>query len=557
LTAPSCRPADWPPTPSSPADGRRATRTNAAYGPLRANELIIIDIFPRSQKTGYFGDITRTVVRGRASEAARKLYDTVYQGQKIAFRKIRANAPTGDAHRAVQDFFEQQGYKTRRHHGRMEGFFHGTGHGLGLEIHESPRVGATSTGILKPGHVVTVEPGLYYPEIGGVRLEDVALVTNNGARNLTRFEKVLEILLLIGLVAIATGCGNDKVKSIDDIPSGISWASILSKASDLQTLAEPVSSSASAKMFSSSLSTNKVMLANLAPQIIGDIDYGFFSEITEGKDGIRATLAEFNGPGVVTWVWSANPIGTLNLYVDNQDHPVLTMPFAEFLGGRFLPVQGPFSSETALGHNLNFPIVHAKHCKLVVTAPRRSDLSELYYQVAWQSLPTGVEIHPFDVAAIKQQSGLLKALGRRLRVISKSCEPASVDATTFKRIEYSIQPGQSLELFRAKGPQAIAAIRFIGKSKSDLNGLWIKGVWDGEVCVQSPLHVLAGVSSDMEDTESFPATVDGSQLVLRWFMPFATEGQVLKMGAFPIPSLGKWHRRNGLVNVGHLVFDKS
>jgi Xaa-Pro aminopeptidase len=162
-------------------------------GPLRANELIIIDIFPRSQKTGYFGDITRTVVRGRASEAARKLYDTVCQGQKIAFRKIRANAPTSDAHRAVQDFFEQQGYPTRRHHGRMEGFFHGTGHGLGLEIHESPRVGATSTGILKPGHVVTVEPGLYYPEIGGVRLEDVAMVTHNGARNLTRFEKVLEI----------------------------------------------------------------------------------------------------------------------------------------------------------------------------------------------------------------------------------------------------------------------------------------------------------------------------------------------------------------------------
>jgi Xaa-Pro aminopeptidase len=75
----------------------------------------------------------------------------------------------------------------------MEGFFHGTGHGLGLEIHESPRLGANSLGRLQPGHVVTVEPGLYYPEIGGVRLEDVALVTNNGARNLTRFEKVLEI----------------------------------------------------------------------------------------------------------------------------------------------------------------------------------------------------------------------------------------------------------------------------------------------------------------------------------------------------------------------------
>jgi Xaa-Pro aminopeptidase len=176
------------------AGGQQACNPHErGYGPLRAHEPIIIDIFPRSHATGYFGDITRTVVRGRASEAVRRLYDTVLRGQTIAFRKVRANTPTGDAHRAVQEFFEQQGYKTRRRNGRMEGFFHGTGHGLGLEIHESPRISANSTGTLKPGHVVTVEPGLYYPEIGGVRLEDVALVTTNGARNLTRFEKVLEI----------------------------------------------------------------------------------------------------------------------------------------------------------------------------------------------------------------------------------------------------------------------------------------------------------------------------------------------------------------------------
>src|SRR5271154_364018 len=163
------------------------------HGRLRANEPIIIDIFPRSQKTGYFGDITRTVVRGHASEAARKLYDTVLQGQKIAFERIRAKVKTADVHKAVQKFFVQQGYKTGKRNGHMEGFFHGTGHGLGLEIHEAPRIGATSTGKLKAGQVVTVEPGLYYPEIGGVRLEDVALVTTNGAKNLTRFEKVLEI----------------------------------------------------------------------------------------------------------------------------------------------------------------------------------------------------------------------------------------------------------------------------------------------------------------------------------------------------------------------------
>jgi Xaa-Pro aminopeptidase len=164
------------------------------HGPLRAHEPIIIDIFPRSQKTGYFGDITRTVVRGHASEGVRKLYATVLQGQKIAFEKIRARVKTAGVHKAVQQFFVQQGYKTGRRAGRMEGFFHGTGHGLGLEIHEAPRVGAASTEKLRPGHVVTVEPGLYYPGLGGgVRLEDVALVTTNGARNLTRFEKVLEI----------------------------------------------------------------------------------------------------------------------------------------------------------------------------------------------------------------------------------------------------------------------------------------------------------------------------------------------------------------------------
>lgn len=163
------------------------------HGPLRANEPIILDIFPRSQQTGYFGDLTRTMVRGRASEAVRKLYETVQQGQRLAFDKMRPGIPTAEVHRTVQEFFTSRGYRTGKQHGRMQGFFHGTGHGLGLEIHESPRTGQNSLGKLKPGQVVTVEPGLYYPELGGVRLEDVALVTKGSPKNLTRIEKVLEI----------------------------------------------------------------------------------------------------------------------------------------------------------------------------------------------------------------------------------------------------------------------------------------------------------------------------------------------------------------------------
>jgi len=164
------------------------------HGLLRAHEPIIIDIFPRSQTTGYYGDITRTVVRGRASEGIRKLYHAVEQAQETAFKHLRHGARASDVHQRVARYFEQAGFKTGKLRGRMNGFFHNTGHGVGLEIHEAPRLSPQSHDVLCAGHVVTVEPGLYYwDQGGGVRLEDLALVTSNGPRNLTQFEKVLEI----------------------------------------------------------------------------------------------------------------------------------------------------------------------------------------------------------------------------------------------------------------------------------------------------------------------------------------------------------------------------
>jgi Xaa-Pro aminopeptidase len=176
------------------AGGRQACDPHEpGHGPLRANEPIVLDVFPRSSKTGYFGDITRTVVRGRASEAVRRLYDTVARGQELAFAQLRPENKAVDVHTAVQTYFDGQGYKTGKKDGRMQGFFHGTGHGLGMDIHETPRIGVNSRDVLAAGHVVTVEPGLYYSEIGGIRLEDVGAITQQGAKNLTKFEKSLEI----------------------------------------------------------------------------------------------------------------------------------------------------------------------------------------------------------------------------------------------------------------------------------------------------------------------------------------------------------------------------
>jgi Xaa-Pro aminopeptidase len=165
---------------------------NEGSGPVKANTSIIFDIFPRSQHNGYFGDLSRTVVRGRASEKLKEIYATVQAGQEIAYQQIHDGVNGKEVHQNILDMFAARGFPTGRINGRMQGFFHGTGHGLGLDIHEPPRI-APIDAILKTGHVVTVEPGLYYIGVGGVRLEDVVVVTAKGNRNLTNCPQFLEI----------------------------------------------------------------------------------------------------------------------------------------------------------------------------------------------------------------------------------------------------------------------------------------------------------------------------------------------------------------------------
>src|SRR5438874_8926823 len=163
---------------------------NRGSGPLYANSLIILDLFPRDAKSGYFGDLTRPVLRGRATDAQRKRWDTVKAGQALALRKIKAGVNGAEIHKAIQGLFSERGYPTEVRKGRRVGFFHGTGHGLGLEIHEYPRLQKV---VLKDRQTRTVEPGLYYPGIGGARIEDVVIVEKDGCRILSKFPKQLEI----------------------------------------------------------------------------------------------------------------------------------------------------------------------------------------------------------------------------------------------------------------------------------------------------------------------------------------------------------------------------
>jgi len=162
------------------------------HGPIRAHTPVVMDIFPRSERTGYYGDLTRTVVRGRASEALKTVYALVHEGVRLGHRRVRPGASGTEVHREIQALFESRGYRTGIKDGRMQGFFHGTGHGLGLQIHEPPSISIRGS-VLRSGHVVTVEPGLYYLGLGGVRIEDVAHVTATGSVNMIRVPKVLEV----------------------------------------------------------------------------------------------------------------------------------------------------------------------------------------------------------------------------------------------------------------------------------------------------------------------------------------------------------------------------
>jgi Xaa-Pro aminopeptidase len=164
------------------------------HGPICPGQPVVIDIFPRSMRTSYFADMTRTLVRGQPSAALVAQYRAVLIAQKRALSFIRPGVAVCEVHQAVQQVFTDLGFFTGEKNGRLQGFTHSTGHGVGLEIHEPPRIGVVPKSVrFRAGMIVTVEPGLYYLGTGGVRIEDLVLVTRDGFRNLTRYPKRLVV----------------------------------------------------------------------------------------------------------------------------------------------------------------------------------------------------------------------------------------------------------------------------------------------------------------------------------------------------------------------------
>ena len=165
------------------AVGEQAARPHdEGSGPIREGQPVVMDIFPQSRKNGYWGDFTRTVAKGRIPDWLRRMHAAVEGAQRLALGMVRPGVKGSEVQRAVERFFEGQGYETKLEPpGEECGFIHSLGHGVGLEIHEEPRL-SRKGGVLEAGNVVTVEPGLYFPGLGGVRIEDTVVVTEDGCR---------------------------------------------------------------------------------------------------------------------------------------------------------------------------------------------------------------------------------------------------------------------------------------------------------------------------------------------------------------------------------------
>ena len=169
-----------------------ATPHGGGHGPLRAHHGIVIDIFPRHLEHGYWGDLTRTVVKGTPPPALEKMYAAVKAAQTAALAEICAGVSGRCVHLAAVAALERRGFKTGLLDGQAQGFIHSTGHGIGLEVHEAPSL-SLRPGRLRAGHVVSVEPGLYYFQHGGVRIEDTVLVTRGGCRKLAACADVFQV----------------------------------------------------------------------------------------------------------------------------------------------------------------------------------------------------------------------------------------------------------------------------------------------------------------------------------------------------------------------------
>lgn len=297
----------------------------------------------------------------------------------------------------------------------------------------------------------------------------------------------------------------------------ITTESLLKDMTDLAGMAEFPSPAYTVKQFSSydRRSTDPKVLTE--GNWFANGDAGQYLRVENRTDRQEFVMMDAAGPGAIVRIWSANPQGTLRIYIDGQATPVIEAAFTDILGGKYPGLPRPIAGERSRGWNLYFPIPYAKSCKVT------SDNGKFYYHVNYRTYPAGTTVQSFKAEQIAALEGKIKQLAEAL--MAPGADAGSADNLDREDFEWTIGPGETHEeVIDADTPMAVYGTKMMvsaGNRESALRGVIFKGEFDGNATVESPIGDFFGAGPGINPYNSLPmgVTKEG-QLWSRWVMPF-------------------------------------
>ncbi len=302
-------------------------------------------------------------------------------------------------------------------------------------------------------------------------------------------------------------------------PGPVNIRSLLGEMTDLANLAEFPDPPYTCKQFSS------YDPASISPQQRGwfaNADRGHFLRVEERADRKEYVMLDADGPGAIVRIWSANPEGTMRIYLDHSKEPTLEAPMTELLGGTMPGVPAPIAGERSRGWNCYFPFPYARHCKIT------SDNGDLYYHVNYRTYWAGTEVETFRLGMLDELAEEIDAVAQAL---SKPKDATSVPPAAVRTSStFAIAPGASYAVAQFEGPKYI--FEFIvqlsyGGTAEALRGLALTMTFDGEETVAAPLGDFFGAAPGINPYDSLPVTVEKDGVMrARWVMPFEKSAKI-------------------------------
>jgi hypothetical protein len=249
---------------------------------------------------------------------------------------------------------------------------------------------------------------------------------------------------------------------------------------------------------------------------------------TENRNGHKEyVMMDTDGPGTIFRIWSANPAGTIRIYLDDNDKPAIEAPMADLLGGKVQYLPAPIACEVARGWNLYFPVPYAKHCKVT------SDNGRFYYHVNYRTYASGTEVKTFEAGDLKRLSSQIAEVARRLEKPRQGGEPPADRVKVPFDVE--LAPGSTATLAEQEGAKAICG--FLVRLTADDLEVAARGVvltmkFDGQQTVESPLGDFFGTAPGLIPYESLPLGITEraggkpQEMWCHWYMPFAQNAKI-------------------------------